>query len=210
QQHHRHHHYHHHHDHHHHHQRQVLCELVCYGIGNFSENHSSRYQLALALCLRDLLFPATNRAAASPAATATRSSTSNTTTTITESGSCAAGAQKADTFERRGSWRSNSSQTEPTVAASSRGAAIAPGIASFKSPVSSSNNPSTTAGNQQREGAPPPPPSPPSPSPPSMLPPSRMQGVSTPRPEILVFDPVMGDAEKSILAALGCGTLENE
>ncbi|CAM9336425.1 unnamed protein product, partial [Ectocarpus sp. 4 AP-2014] len=35
--------------------RRGLRELVCYGIGNFSENHSSRYQLALALCLRDLL-----------------------------------------------------------------------------------------------------------------------------------------------------------
>ena len=35
-----------------------LEELVCYGIGSFSESHNSRYQLALALCLRDLLsFP---------------------------------------------------------------------------------------------------------------------------------------------------------
>ncbi|CAM9490922.1 unnamed protein product [Scytosiphon promiscuus] len=32
-----------------------LRELVCYGIGNFSENHSSRYQFALALCLHDFL-----------------------------------------------------------------------------------------------------------------------------------------------------------
>lgn len=40
-----------------------LSELVCYGIGNFSENHNSRYQLALALCLRDLLFPTGTAAA---------------------------------------------------------------------------------------------------------------------------------------------------
>eukprot|EP00903_Cladosiphon_okamuranus_P019278 g17721.t1 len=33
----------------------TLRELVCYGIGNFTESDSSRYQLALALCLRDLL-----------------------------------------------------------------------------------------------------------------------------------------------------------
>lgn len=32
-------------------------ELVCYGIGSFSECHYARYQLALALCLRDLLSP---------------------------------------------------------------------------------------------------------------------------------------------------------
>lgn len=35
--------------------RQPLCEVVCYGIGNFSESHNSRYQLALALCVRDLI-----------------------------------------------------------------------------------------------------------------------------------------------------------
>lgn len=35
-----------------------LCELVCYGIGNFSESNNARYQFALALCLRELLFPA--------------------------------------------------------------------------------------------------------------------------------------------------------
>ena len=35
--------------------RPTLRELVCYGVGNFTESDSSRYQLALALCLRDLL-----------------------------------------------------------------------------------------------------------------------------------------------------------
>lgn len=33
-----------------------LFEMVCYGIGNFSESHKSRYQLALALCLRNVVF----------------------------------------------------------------------------------------------------------------------------------------------------------
>ncbi|CAM9416300.1 unnamed protein product [Choristocarpus tenellus] len=34
----------------------AIVELVCYGIGNFTENAASRYQLAVALCLRNLLF----------------------------------------------------------------------------------------------------------------------------------------------------------
>lgn len=34
-----------------------LFELVCYGIGNFSDSNTARYQLALALCLRERLFP---------------------------------------------------------------------------------------------------------------------------------------------------------
>lgn len=38
----------------------ALRELVCYGIGNFTESDSSRYQLALALCLHDLLSAASS------------------------------------------------------------------------------------------------------------------------------------------------------
>lgn len=38
-----------------------LYEIVCYGIGRFCESHNSRYQLALALCLRDMLLPCVGR-----------------------------------------------------------------------------------------------------------------------------------------------------
>lgn len=92
-----------------------LEELVCYGIGNFSENHSSRYQFALALCLRDLLFET-----------------------------------------------SSPGDVETAAAADPAAADPAAAVAS-------------TAG-----------------------------------PAILVYDPVMGETEMAILAALGCGTLENE
>lgn len=51
----------------------MLRELVCYGIGNFSESDSSRYQLALALCLRDLL---STKSSASDVAAATAAATS--------------------------------------------------------------------------------------------------------------------------------------
>ena len=199
-------------------QQQMLCELVCYGIGNFSENHNSRYQLALALCLRDLLFPAANNVAAGPAVTGTATGDSDTTSG-TESGSCCScccasgGDRKADTFELRGSGRPETCQAESTVTPSKAAAtSTAQGVASLKSPGPSGNEKTSTAAvSQQQDGAvsSPPPPVPPPPLLPPLLTPS-VQGVSTSRPEILVFDPVMGDAEKSILDALGCGTLKNE
>ena len=163
---------HHHQQHHHHHE--VLSELVCYGVGNFTESHSSRYQLALALCLRDLLFPARNNSATHPTASyeGAREETNSSKGDI-----CTAGAQNVDALQLR---CSDGVETSPTdKRCENLECSEKPGRFEKRSDEH----------YQKTE---------------------RWQGVFTPGPKILFFDPMMGEGEKTILAALGCGLLENE
>lgn len=140
----------------------ALRELVCYGIGNFSETHASRYQLAVALCLRDLLFPTTSSSSTS---TSSRDDARNSS----RSRSSGEQVQKSHPGGHKDSapatMMTATATSTPNVSQDRRGKDVAPATAAAAAP---------TAGVQ---------------------------------PAMLVFDPVMGDAERAILAALGCGVL---
>lgn len=138
-----------------------LRELVCYGIGNFSENHSSRYQFALALCLRDLLSHTGNDRGTLEAAAAAAAY---------GSGRPASGLEQSQVQQHR--------DCETALPSPAPASALS---------VAGDCSPPETNGAQEA---------------------ARGRGVST--VSMLVFDPVMGETERAILAALDCGVLENE
>ncbi|CAM9825800.1 unnamed protein product [Ectocarpus sp. 13 AM-2016] len=172
--------------------RRGLRELVCYGIGNFSENHSSRYQLALALCLRDLLVGtiddtgATDEAEAAAATTATAAATVTTPQSLVGLDSNASNSERT---QQQLCHDGTASLPKPTTAAAELECPLPKPTptdgGSRGPPAAASKSPSRHANRSPQESNP--------------------TGVA-----MLVFDPTMGEAEKAILAALGCGLLENE
>lgn len=157
-----------------------LRELVCYGIGNFSENHSSRYQFALALCLRDLLSQTSNDhgpAAPGEAADDISGGIRRTTSGL--------GQQHRDNETAP----SSTAQPKASAAAEASVGGDCSPSRSDQMQGSGSSPQSETNGVSYQEAA-------------------QKSGAS--RVSMLVFDPVMGETERAILAALDCGTLENE
>lgn len=131
-------------------------EIVCYGIGSFSECHYARYQMALALCLRDLL--------SSPRDT-----------------------QRGPPAEANGP-KLDKTNGYPE---------------SLKTPHVEASSPQSPPPQQQGSGR------------------TRKQkywtatkecdgSPRTPKPRMVVFDPVMTETDKGILNALGCSIPPNE
>ncbi|CAM9917215.1 unnamed protein product [Ectocarpus sp. 8 AP-2014] len=172
-----------------------LRELVCYGIGNFSENHSSRYQLALALCLRDLLVGtiddtgATDEAAAAAAAAAAVATATSTETTPQSLVGLDSNVSNSERTQQQLCHDGTASLPKPATPAAELDCPLpepAPTDGGSRGPpAAASKSPSRQANRSPQESNP--------------------TGVA-----MLVFDPTMGEAEKAILAALGCGLLENE
>lgn len=162
-----------------------LRELVCYGIGNFTKSHNSRYQLALALCLRNLLFPAdastTDTASAGDEAHAT-------TATNCESGVCQAAdtrtEERATEKVQRGATRVQSRNTNTHGTNSPSTTEEVMGMS-----CDASVTEKTTGGSNSHE----------------------VRGDCHYHFSMLVFDPVIGKLEISVLEELKCGVMkENE
>lgn len=131
-------------------------ELVCYGIGSFSECHHARYQMALALCLRDLLSSPRDIQRSPPA----------------ESNGPKLGKTNGDP----------ESLKAPDVEASSPQSPH-PQQQGSDRPRKQKNRTAT----KESGGSP-----------------------WTPKPRMVVFDPVMTETDKGILDALGCSIPHNE
>lgn len=164
---------------------QLLRELVCYGIGNFTNSHNSRYQLALALCLRDLLFPADASTVYTAAAAHGEHATA---ATKYESVGCKAADTCAEEPAREevksGAPKMQSRTTTTDEASSSSTTENMTGIS-----WDASATEETTGASISHED----------------------RGDGHDHFSMLVFDPVIGKLEITVLEKLGCGVIkENE